>query len=155
MLKIKRTDASDPDFKELVVSLDQDLKVRDGEDYSFYAQYNKLDTIKNTVVAYLDDVAVGCGAVKMHESGVGEVKRMFVRPGYRGQGIAGKILTELESWATELQFSKLILETGMAQPEAIALYTKSGYIRMPNYGQYENVENSVCMQKQLSVPEAP
>lgn len=155
MLKIKRTDASDPDFKELVVSLDQDLKVRDGEDHSFYAQYNKLDTIKNTVVAYLDDVAVGCGAVKMYESGVGEVKRMFVRPGYRGQGIAGKILTELENWAIELQFSKLILETGMAQPEAIALYTKSGYIRMPNYGQYENVENSVCMQKQLSVPEAP
>jgi GNAT superfamily N-acetyltransferase len=72
---------------------------------------------------------------------------MFVRPGFRGQGIAGSILRELEAWARELELESLILETGKAQPEAIRLYTKSGYEIIPNYGQYENVANSVCMQK--------
>ena len=101
------------------------------------------------VVAYQDGYAVGCGAIKEYQNGVGEVKRMFVRPEFRGKGIAGKVLKELETWAYELGFGSLILETGQAQPEAIALYLKSGYKVIPNYGQYENVANSVCMKKEL------
>jgi GNAT superfamily N-acetyltransferase len=77
---------------------------------------------------------------------------MFVRPEYRGKGIAGSILKELETWAGELGFEKVILETGKAQPEAIGLYTKSGYAIIPNYGQYEQVENSVCMTKEVGRP---
>ena len=64
-------------------------------------------------------------------------------------GIATQILTELEKWATELSFKKCVLETGKKQPEAIALYIKNGYKIIPNYGQYEGVENSVCFEKLL------
>ena len=75
---------------------------------------------------------------------------MFVLPEQRGKGIAGEILAELEKWAGELNFKKCILETGKRQPEAIRLYSKSGYNVIPNYGQYENVSNSVCFEKEIN-----
>ena len=147
MLELIRTDSANQDFVGLVRQLDADLRIRDGEDHAFYAQYNKIDKIRNVVVAYYSGVPVGCGAVKSYHENVGEIKRMYVKPEYRGRGIARSILTELEKWAYELKFTQVILETGKAQPEAISLYIKSGYSSIPNYGQYEHVENSVCMQK--------
>ena len=78
-----------------------------------------------------------------------EVKRMFVDLAFRGNGIASIILNELEKWAKELGYSGCILETGKKQPEAIKLYKKNGYAIIPNYGQYKQVENSVCFEKAL------
>jgi len=150
MLQIIRTDSSNPDFRLLVSLLDQDLAVRDGAEHAFYAQYNKLDKIQQVVVAYLESMVVGCGAIKPFDTGVAEVKRMYVREELRGQGIAKQVLQELERWAEELGYTSCILETGKKQPEAISLYQKCGYTRIPNYGQYADVENSVCMQKQLA-----
>lgn len=147
MLTLNRTDSGNPDFIALVQYLDEDLKIRDGEDHSFFAQFNKINAIRNVVVAYYKDIPVGCGAVKAYASEIGEIKRMYVRPEYRGKGIASLILKELEKWAHELNYKQVILETGKAQPEAIGLYTKSGYQVIPNYGQYANLDSSVCMQK--------
>ena len=149
MIKLKRTNSENNDFRKLVELLDAELSERDGDVHPFYAQYNKIDKIKYVVVAYLNMTPVGCGAIKKYSEHTIEVKRMFVPIEFRGQGIGGLVLKELESWAEELNFSELILETGKAQPEAIRLYQKSGYTLIPNYGQYENVENSVCMKKEL------
>ena len=149
MLKITRTDSDNADFQELVRLLDADLAIRDGAEHLFYAQFNKIDAIRHVVVAYENDFAVGCGAIKKYDDETAEIKRMFVRQEARGKGIGVKVLTELENWATELNFSATILETGFKQPEAIRLYEKSAYEIMPNYGQYEGVENSVCMKKML------
>jgi len=149
MLRLERTDSDNADFRYLVSFLDEDLAERDGEGHSFYAQFNKVDLIKNVVVAFNDNIPVGCGAFKLYNGTVAEVKRMYVLPNHRNQGIAGKVLTELENWATELNYTSCVLETGKKQHEAIALYKKSGYTFMPNYGQYEGVDNSVCMQKKL------
>src|SRR5882757_5521895 len=146
-ISIVRTDSDDPAFRELVVLLDQDLRARDGAEHSFYAQFNKIDTIRNAVVAYLDGVPVGCGAFKEYEPGAVEIKRMYVKPEHRGKRIAAGILIELEQWANELGFSEFVLETGKKQPEAIRLYQRSGYQLISNYGQYISVENSVCMKK--------
>lgn len=146
---IKRSTSDNNDFVVLVGELDADLRIRDGEDHAFFAQYNKIDMIKHVLVAYENGVAVGCGAIKEYEPGVMEVKRMYVKPEMRGRGIAGKVLLELEQWARELGYQKCILETGVKQPEAIRLYTKSNYNRIPNYGQYANVPESVCFEKLL------
>ncbi len=148
-MNLNRTDSSDKDFQQLVVMLDADLKIRDGEDHDFYDQFNKITHIRNAVVAYLDGVPVGCGAFKEYDSDTVEIKRMYVVPGYRGKGIAQTILRELEKWAVESGYSNCILETGKKQPEAIRLYEGSGYQRIPNFGQYENIENSVCMLKKV------
>jgi putative acetyltransferase len=103
------------------------------------------------VVAYENEKPVGCGAIKEFEPGTMEVKRMYVSPDERKKGIASNILNELEIWSLELSCSKCILETGKRQPEAIALYKKNGYRAIPNYGQYANVENSVCFEKRLKL----
>ena len=145
-----RTNSENEDFRELVALLDADLQIRDGAEHSFYAQFNKIDKIRHVVVAYENEKAVGGGAFREYEPNVAEIKRMYVREENRGHGIAGKILAELESWAKELNFSECILETGVKQPEAIRLYQKSGYQITPSYGQYLNVENSVCMKKVIN-----
>jgi len=151
MIRTIRTNSENPDFIELVKYLDADLAIKDGNEHSFYAQFNKIDKIKFVVVAYDDDQPVGCGAIKEYASHTMEIKRMFTSPGYRGKGIATKVLTELENWAAEMSFEKCILETGKKQPEAIALYTKKGYHLTPNYGQYAGVENSLCFVKYMNV----
>ncbi|MCC2546948.1 GNAT family N-acetyltransferase [Hymenobacter sp. BT175] len=150
MLRLIRTTSANPDFRALVALLDHDLAVRDGEDHAFYAQYNQVDAINHVVVAYQDDKPVGCGAFKEFEAGQVEVKRMYVLPEHRSQGIAGAVLAELEKWAGELQYAACVLETGKKQPEAIRLYEKSGYSYIPNYGQYAGIENSVCMRKEVT-----
>jgi putative acetyltransferase len=148
-LKFIRTDSENPDFIKLVKLLDNDLRMRDGDEHSFYAQFNKIDSLKNVVVAYSEDTAVSCGAFKKYDD-TAEVKRMFTLPEHRGKGIAAQVLNELESWAAEEGYISCILETGKKQPEAIRLYEKSGYTLIPNYGQYAGVENSVCMKKPLN-----
>ena len=154
MVKLIRTNSSHKDFQSLVVLLDQDLQIRDGADHPFYAQFNKIDQIQHVVVAYAENEAVGCGAFKPYADRTVEIKRMFVRPEFRGQQIAQLILSELEVWASEVGAVSCILETGYMQPEAIRLYQRSGYERIPNYGQYVGVENSVCMQKILPEPKS-
>lgn len=149
MIKILRTDSANQNFTDLVKLLDKELQNRDGAEHTFYAQYNKIDKLKNVVVAFYNEIAVGCGAIKEYDTGTIEVKRMFVKDEYRSKGIATKILIELELWAGELGCNKCILETGLAQPEAIRLYSKNSYKIIPNYGQYAGVVNSVCMEKVL------
>ena len=148
-IELKRTDSDDKDFRALVSQLDAELAKRDGPDHAFYHQFNKIDQIRHAVVAYWHEEPAACGAIKAYAPGRGEMKRMFVKPQYRKLGLATQVLKELEAWAAELGYTALVLETGKAQPEAIALYQKWGYTPIPNYGQYAGVENSICMQKQL------
>ena len=147
MITIRRTDSENKEFISLVSRLDTELAGRDGADHAFYAQFNKINMLRQVVVARMGKLPVGCGAIKAFDSSAMEVKRMYVMPGFRGQGVASLILTELEKWAAELGFQKCVLETGLRQPEAIALYTKSGYNPIPNYGQYAGMENSRCFEK--------
>ncbi len=149
MIKITRTDSTNLDFIELVKHLDADLAERDGKDHSFFAQFNKIDKIKHVIVAYEEDQPMGCGAIKEYAPNIMEVKRMYTLPQSRGKGIASKVLIELEKWAAELAYEKCILETGKKQPEAIGLYKKNGYRLIPNYGQYAEVESSVCFEKDI------
>ena len=149
MTTFNRTDWENADFTDLVALLDKDLKTRDGDEHAFYAPFNKIENIRNVIVCYIDEKPIGCGAFKEYGSGKAEIKRMFVLPGYRGHGVGLNILKELELWALELNYSECILETGKKQPEAISLYQKAGYAIIKNFGQYEHVENSVCMIKTI------
>lgn len=148
-LIISRTDANNLDFKDLVAALDEELKVRDGDVHLFYAQLNKTAYLKHVVIAHDAGIPAGCGSVRPHTGSTMEIKRMYVVPEKRGKGIASEILKHLENWCRELGADKCILETGKNQPEAIAMYKKSGYSVTPNYGKYEGAENSICFEKKL------
>lgn len=149
MHSLLRTTSSNPDFQQLVIELDKDLAIRNGDSNAFFAQYNKIDLIQQVVVAYEDKTPVGCGAMKEYDAISMEIKRMFVPVEKRGKGIAGSVLQELLQWAGELGYKKCILETGIQMPEAIALYRKNGFNTIPNYGQYAAVESSVCFEKKI------
>lgn len=151
MASIKRTDSSDKDFHKLVERLDKDLLERYNELQLFYRQFNKIENISTVLVAYEEGLPVGCGCFKPFDEESVEVKRMYVSDEHRGKGIGAAILSELEKWAAELNYKYIVLETGNKQPEAITLYKKSGYLIIPNYGQYARKEDtSICMRKGIS-----
>jgi GNAT superfamily N-acetyltransferase len=87
---------------------------------------------------------VACGGVRRLEEGIGEVKRMYVTPEARGQGIGRVLLKAIVECASELGYGELWLETGIAQPEAMALYESAGFERIPAYGQYKDYDSSRC-----------
>ncbi len=148
-LEIKRTNSENTDFTNLVKELDAYLKITDGDEHEYYNQFNNIDVLKHVVVAYLDHIPVGCGAIKKFNDEAVEVKRMFVSLDKRGSGIAQKIVSELEIWTKELGYQKCVLETGTRQVEAVKFYQKCSYKKIPNYGQYANMENSICFEKLL------
>ncbi|MNL73356.1 Acetyltransferase (GNAT) family protein [compost metagenome] len=74
---------------------------------------------------------------------------MFVKPEFRGKGIASMMVSELEKWGKELSYQIIILETGIGQPEAIALYRKLGYNDIPHFGEFPDEARSVCLGKDL------
>jgi len=149
MIYCLRANSDHQSFRMLVTALDADLAIRDGKEHAFYDQFNKIHQIKYVIVAFDRESPVGCGAIKEYSPDSMEVKRMYVIPEKRGLGIGSAILKELEQWAVELKYRRCLLETGKKQPEAISLYRKNGYQIIPNFGQYENIENSVCFEKML------
>ncbi len=149
MINLKRTTSEDQDFIDLVKELDAYLKITDGDEHEFYNQFNGIESLKHVVVVFHDEKPVGCGAFKPYDEESVEVKRMYLKPENRGSGIASEILKELEIWAKEIGNKKTVLETGKRQVEAVKFYHKSGYQRIPNYGQYVQMENSCCFEKVL------
>jgi GNAT superfamily N-acetyltransferase len=85
------------------------------------------------VVAYVDGEPAGCGTVKRLDESTGEIKRIYVCPDARGQGVARRILAALEEAATEMGYARVRLDTGERLPEAQTLFRSSGYSEIPDY----------------------
>ena len=150
MIKIIRTHSENSDFENLVESLNAYLEIMDGAEHQFYKQYNNIDVLKHVVLIYLNDIPVACGAFKGFDSDSVEIKRMYTNPDFRNEGIASKVLHELEKWAKEEAYKSCILETGKRQIEAVSFYKSMDYKIIPNYGQYKNISNSICFKKELN-----
>ena len=148
-MTILKTTSENKDFQTLVHQLDSYLAIINGDENPFFTEFNQINEIKNVVVVYLNDQPIGCGAIKSFNKDSMEIKRMFVSENQRGNGIASKIIIELEAWAQELGYQKIVLETAKKMKDAVHLYLKNGYQIIPNYSPYENVESSVCFEKIL------
>ena len=101
------------------------------------------------LVVRLDGVTVGCGGLREHDDGIGEVKRMFVKPAYRARGISRRVLFALEDLARSRGYARVRLETGTRQLEAIGLYESAGYGIIEPFGEYIGDLHSVCYEKAL------
>jgi putative acetyltransferase len=101
------------------------------------------------LVARADGKAIGCGALRRLEVTTGEVKRMYVEPEVRGRGVAKQILDRIESAAAELGIHRLVLETGVHQKDAIALYARAGFRPIPCWGVYAGSPTSICLEKMI------
>ena len=149
MINSIKTDSSHPDFIALVKELDSYLKTTDGDEHDFYNQFNNIDVIKHVIIVYSDNQAIACGAFKEFNSDSVEIKRMYTKPKSRGKGLASLVLKELENWALVIGYKNCVLETGKRQTEAVNFYKKCSYEVIPNYGQYQNMENSISFKKTL------
>jgi len=152
MIEIRRDDLTSAVAQALIGALDADLRARypgDGSEY-FRLDPEEVGPGRGAfVVAYDADTPVGCGAVRVIDSGVAEIKRMYVLPDLRGRGIARRMLEALEREARSLGVTKLLLETGTHQPEAIALYSKAGFSPTDPYGGYPPSPLNLFFEKRL------
>lgn len=98
-------------------------------------------------MAYDENLPVGCASYKPFDAHSAEIKRVFIRTEYRGQGISKRLMQLLEARAFKDGYDRLILETGKQLFEAMGLYRSSGFKVIPNYGKYINMIESICMEK--------
>lgn len=101
------------------------------------------------LLAWRDGVAVGCGALRRLDAGTGEVRRMFVTRSARREGVGRALLARLEADALALGYRRLVLETGVRQKPAMALYRASGWRRIKPYGTFVGDPTSVCFGKTI------
>jgi GNAT superfamily N-acetyltransferase len=150
---VRREDLASPTAQALIEALNADLRARYPEGDGMH--YFRLDADEVRpgrgafVVAYDAGTPVGCGAVRTIDTGIAEIKRMYVAPGVRGRGIAKRMLKVLEREARAIGVTKLLLETGTRQPEAIALYSKNGYSPTGAFGDYPPSPMNVFFEKRL------
>jgi GNAT superfamily N-acetyltransferase len=103
------------------------------------------------LIAYLDDAAVGCGAVRRLDSEIAQLKRMYVSPSVRGKGIGQELVKALERQAHQLGATRMVLETGTRLIPALKLYESMGYSRIPLFGEYlSSPDTSLCLGKSLA-----
>jgi putative acetyltransferase len=106
-------------------------------------------------VARCEGVAAGCGGVKWYTPDYAEIKRMYVRPQFRGLGLGRDILKRLEDHTARREIRIVRLETGVRQPEAIGLYERMGYRRIEPFGEYQPDPLSLFYEKRIPLPSLP
>ena len=104
------------------------------------------------VVGFADGEPVASGGFRRHADQVAEIKRMYVVEDHRGVGYARRLLAELEARAADVGYRRIVLETGLRQPEAVALYESSGYQPIPGFGFYAKHRLSRSFAKDLILP---
>lgn len=141
-----------PDGRRLVAALDEHLASRYLPEHRFGPNFQAEHVapgLGTFMIARTDGKAVGCGALKRRDPTTVEVKRMYVEPAMRGRGVAMEILERLEREARSMGAERLVLETGIHQDEAIALYRKAGFSVIDCFEEYVGVPTSVCFEKTL------
>lgn len=152
-VEIRRADILSPVVQQLISALNSELEGRYPEEGANHFRLDPEEVADGRgafLVAYIGGQPVGCGAVRRIESTVAEIKRMYVAPEARGRGVGRQVLLQLEAEARRLGATRLVLETGPRQPEALALYGRAGFVEIPNFGNYVGCEFSVCMAKELN-----
>jgi putative acetyltransferase len=152
MVDIRREELTSDTALALITALNAELRARYPEDGVNYFRLDPDDVRTGHgafLVAWSADLAMGCGAVRLIDPHTAEIKRMYVRPEMRGRGVARHVLDALEREAKTLGATRLLLETGTRQPEAIALYTKAGFTPTGPFGEYRPSPLNTFMEKPL------
>lgn len=151
-IDIRAASLDSEDAQKLILGLNAELSERYPEPGMTHFRLDRDEVGPGRgvfLVAYVDGAAAGCGAVRLLDEDEAEIKRMYVVPESRGRGIAAGVLAELETQARGLGARRLVLETGVRQAEALALYRRAGFGEIPRFGEYVNSTLSICMAKDL------
>lgn len=143
------TDGTDPRMVALVAELDREYEARFGAVALQYRPYNTLEGLKQACVILVNGEAVACGGLRQLEEQTAELKRVYVKPAFRRRGLARQLVEVLELQALFQGNTSMVLETGRAMPEAVALYSGLGYREIPGFGPFRDDPITVCMKKEL------
>lgn len=153
MIVVSREDLDSPDAAALVGALNAELAATYAEPGATHFSLDAAEVAPGQgafFVARDDGQPVGCGAVRLLDAQTAELKRMYVAPEHRGRGVGRALVAELEAEARRLGATRIVLETGVRQDRALALYRSCGFEVIPLYGEYvQSPETSVCMGKSL------
>ncbi len=154
-VKIEQENPLREDVRVLIAELNEALLALTPPDYCFHLTADEMAQADTTVfVARADGEAVACGALRRHGQGVGEVKRMYTRPEWRGQKIGKRILGHIEQLARHESLERLVLETGDRHPAAWRVYERAGFARCGAVLDYPDTSYSVFYEKRLAAPSA-
>jgi len=151
-LEIRRDDIVSANATALIRALNDELAERYPEEGANFFRLDPDEVAEGRgafFIAYEGEQALACGAIRRIDENTAEIKRMYVRPRERGRGIARRLLAALEAEGRRLGVKSLVLETGERQKEALDLYRKAGFRRIPAFGEYIEAPLSVCMEKKL------
>ncbi len=149
-MTIKKVPTNHPDLLNLVDELNQFFVAEWGEDVNdSYASHHELSSMKAAFIAMVDNIPVGCACWKERTDGQAEIKRMYVKPQFRGLKLADKLLLEAENDIKSLGYKKAVLETGSEMKQAIKFYEKLGYQQIPNFGEFINDNLCIYLAKKL------
>jgi GNAT superfamily N-acetyltransferase len=150
-VQIRRSTLAAPDAARLIAALNAELTAMFPEPGATHFSLSGAQVVDGNgafLVAYLDDVAVGCGAVRRLDQATAEIKRMYVDPSVRGRGIGRALVEALEREARLVGATRIVLETGTRLEPAIKLYEAMGYARIPHFGEYlSSPGTSLCFGK--------
>lgn len=136
-VRLQEVAIDSPAARALVAEVQQEYVARYGGEDATPMRPDEFAPPGGTfLIAWEGEEPLGCAGLRRHDDGVSEIKRMYVRPGHRRRGVARLMLSALEDWARRRGYRRMVLESGAAQPEAIALYTSAGYEPVEGYGHY-------------------
>ena len=151
-ITIQPADILSPPAQSLIQSLNAELLATYPEPGACHFRLDPNEVAPGNgvfLIASRHDTPIACGAVRRIDHQTAEVKRMYVIPHERGRGVGKAILAALEQHARALHLTRLALETGIRQKEAIALYHQAGFTNIPPFAEYTTSPISICMAKQL------
>ena len=151
-VEIRREDIGSPVAAALILALNEELAGRYPEEGATHFRLDAEEVAAGRgafLVARKRGEPLGCGAVRRIDEHTAEIKRMYVNPSARGQGIGRLLLKELEGEGRRLGARRIVLETGERLAEALAIYSRAGFSRIPAFGEYVGSPLSVCMGKEL------
>ena len=156
-MELRWSDGLDPDFQTLTCALDAYFYSILGDQQAQFDRYNQAAALADVALFYDSGKAVACGALKRHDGGIAEVKRVYVSPEYRNRGLAAQLLEALEERAGNIGCERLLVETNPQFSDAVRLYRRHGFTPAEPYGPYQGM-NTLCLTKALpnrSVSENP
>ena len=153
-LTIRRTSWSNPVGRDLRAAQQAELDARYGHDGHEAGDPPTASDIAVFLIAYerATGQPLGCGGLLWLGEKTAEVKRVYVLPYARGSGVASSILLALEAEAHDAGITLVLAEAGSAQPDGKMFYEAAGYREVPNFGPYQELEESVCYSKPIIAP---
>ncbi|MBJ6360372.1 GNAT family N-acetyltransferase [Paenibacillus sp. GCM10012307] len=149
-VEIQDVPTNHPELAPLITQLDRYLfELYPPEEVFIIDEEKAIKNEMQFIIAYIDNLAVGCGAIMRLDDKYAELKRFFVDPSVRNRGLARTLLSELERRARDKQFDYLRLETGAKQVEAVRFYIKHEFYEIPKFGEYVDCPSSLCYEKKL------